>query len=57
MIALSLARLREPSTQAGFAVLLGMVGIKIAPEAWAAGIEVASVLAAFAAVVMPERGK
>lgn len=48
------SRLKEPSTWAGFAVLGGLFGVK---ELVAFGApEIATALAALAAVLLPERG-
>jgi len=50
-----LARLREPSSWAGIAALIGIFGIKIAPEQLQAVIALGSAAAGAAAVFMPER--
>lgn len=50
-----LARLREPSSWAGIAALVGIFGIKIAPEQLQAIIALLSAGAGAAAVFMPER--
>lgn len=50
-----LARLREPSTYAGLAVLLGLFGVQVAPEAMTAGVQMVSGGAALAAVLIGER--
>lgn len=52
-----LNRVREPSTHAGVAVLLGLFGVQVAPETMKTSIEVASGLAALAAIAMGERGR
>lgn len=52
-----LTRLREPSTYAGLAVLLGLFGVQVAPEAMTAGVQVISGAAALAAMALGERGK
>jgi len=51
------ARLREPSTYAGLAVLLSLFGVQIAPEAMQAGIQAVSGLAGVAAIIVAERGR
>ncbi len=51
-----LARMREPSTYAGLAVLLGLFGVSLAPEMAQSAIQAATGLAAVAAMVMRERG-
>ena len=50
-----LARLKEPSTWAGFAVLLGLFGINIAPEVLAPAIQGLTGIAGAAAVLMSEK--
>lgn len=50
-----LARIREPSTHAGLAVLLGLFGVQIAPEVMAPAVQVVSGAAALAAIFMGER--
>ena len=50
-----LARLREPSTYAGLAVLLGMFGVQIAPEMMTGIVQTVSGAAAVAAMVVAER--
>lgn len=52
-----LARLREPSSYAGLAMLFGLLGINVAPEAWQAGVQVVSGAAALAAILLRERGR
>lgn len=52
-----LARLKEPSTYAGVAFLLGLVGVKIAPEAWDGVLQVVAALGGVLAVVIPETKK
>ena len=50
-----LARLREPSTYAGLAVVLALFGINVAPEAWSAIVQAISAAAGLAAVVLREQ--
>lgn len=52
-----LARIREPSTHAGIAVLLGLFGVQVAPEIMAPAVQVVSGVAALAAIVMGEKTK
>lgn len=50
-------RLREPSTWAGFAVLLSVFGINIAPEVLAPIIQGVTGIAGAAAILIGERSK
>jgi len=50
-------RLKEPSTYAGLAVLLGVVGLKIAPDQLSAIITVLTGLAGAIAVFVPDLNK
>jgi hypothetical protein len=50
-----LARLREPSTYAGIAVLLGLFGVQVAPELMQGAIQAATAVAALAAMLLGER--
>jgi hypothetical protein len=50
-------RLKEPSTYAGLAVLLGIVGVKLAPEALQAIIGVLTAVAGAIAVLVPDLNK
>jgi hypothetical protein len=52
-----LARMREPSTYAGLAVLFGLFGVQMAPETMTTAIQAASGLAGLAAIALGERGK
>ena len=52
-----LERLREPSSYAGLAALIGLFGIKVAPEAWTLGVEALTALAALAAFLMKDRAE
>ncbi len=52
-----LARMREPSTYAGLAVLLGLFGVQMAPETMTAVVQTVSGAAALAAIALGERGK
>lgn len=49
-----LLRLREPSTYAGLSVLLGMFGVSVAPEAFQAIVQIATGVAALAAIILRE---
>ncbi|CAN4270711.1 hypothetical protein MCERHM31_00810 [Methylophilaceae bacterium] len=51
----TLARLREPSTWAGFAVLLSVFGVQVTPEVLAPAIQGATGIAGLAAVLMREK--
>jgi hypothetical protein len=50
-------RLKEPSTYAGLAALLGVVGVKMAPEAMQAIITVLTAIAGAIAVFVPDLNK
>jgi hypothetical protein len=50
-----LSRLREPSTYAGLSVLLGVFGVNVAPEAFQAGVQAVTGLAALAAILLREK--
>lgn len=50
-------RLKEPSTYAGLAALLGVVGLKIAPDQLSAIITVLTGLAGAIAVFVPDLNK
>lgn len=50
-----LTRLREPSTYAGIAVLLGLFGVQVAPEVMQGAIQAATAVAAFVAILLGER--
>lgn len=50
-----LNRLKEPSTYAGVGVILGLVGIHLAPEKLTAIIGFATAGAALLAVFLPEK--
>lgn len=50
-------RLKEPSTYAGLAVLLGIVGVKLAPEALQSIIGVLTAVAGAVAVLVPDLNK
>lgn len=49
-----IARLREPSSWAGIAALLGVFGIQIAPETMTGIVQAGTGLAAVAAIVLRE---
>lgn len=51
-----LARLKEPSTYAGLAVILNLVGVKFAPEEMTAIIGVVTAIAAALAIFLSEKG-
>ncbi len=50
-------RLKEPSTYAGLAALLGVVGVKMAPESLQAIVTVLTALAGAIAVLVPDLNK
>lgn len=52
-----LSRLREPSSWAGLAVILGLFGVKIAPEQLTAITTLGAAAAGAAAVLLPETKK
>lgn len=49
-----LNRAKEPSTWAGFSVLLGLFGVQIAPEMAQGVIQIVTGAAAVGAVLLPE---
>ena len=51
-----LARAKEPSSYAGLAGILGMVGITVAPAEWQAIVGVLTAVASLLAIVLPEFG-
>ena len=48
-------RLKEPSTWAGLGVILGVFGVKFAPEQLAAVVGVVTAICAALAVFLPEK--
>lgn len=50
-------RMKEPSTYAGLASILGLVGVNLAPESLTAIISVATAIAAAVAVFVPDLNK
>ena len=50
-----LNRLKEPSTWAGLGVILGVFGVKVAPEQLTAVIGVVTAICAALAVFLPEK--
>lgn len=50
-----LSRLKEPSTWAGLGVILGVFGVKVAPEQLTAVIGVVTAICAALAVFLPEK--
>jgi len=54
MLTTILARLREPSSYAGLAALLGVVGIQIAPETWTLAVQAVTAVAGLAAILLGE---
>ena len=52
-----LKRLKEPSTYAGIASIIGLFGIHVAPETWTAIIAVLTAVAGLLAIVLPEKVK
>ena len=57
ILAYIINRLKEPSTYAGLASLLGLVGVKLAPESMTAIITFATALAGAIAVFVPDLNK
>jgi len=49
-------RLKEPSSWAGFAAVLGVVGINIAPATWDATVAAGTAVAGLIAILVPESG-
>ena len=52
-----LKRLKEPSTYAGLASIVGLFGIHVAPETWTAIIAVLTAVAGLLAIILPEKAK
>lgn len=50
-------RLKEPSTYAGLGILLGLVGVQIAPETWALTVQAVTSVFALLAVILKEDGR
>lgn len=50
-------RLKEPSSYAGFAALLGIVGVKFAPDQFQAIVTLLTAAAGVAAVFMKDKAK
>lgn len=50
-------RLREPSSYAGLAALLGIFGLQVAPEAWSMVIQVLTGAAGLAAFFFKDRAE
>lgn len=48
-------RLKEPSSWAGAAALLGLFGVKIAPDLLDVGVQAVTGVAALAAILIPEK--
>lgn len=48
-------RLKEPSTYAGVAVVLGLLGVHVTPEAWQGVVSLMGAVGAIAAIVVPEK--
>jgi len=48
-------RLREPSSYAGLAALLGIFGLQVAPEAWTLVIQVLTGLSGLAAFFLKDK--
>jgi hypothetical protein len=57
ILAYIINRLKEPSTYAGLASILGLVGVNLAPEAWTAIISVLTAVAGAVAVFVPDLNK
>jgi len=56
MLQYLLARAKEPSSYAGLATVMGMIGISIAPAEWQAIVGVLTAVASLAAILVPEFG-
>lgn len=50
-------RLKEPSTYAGLGILLGLVGVQIAPETWALTVQAVTSVFALLSVILKEGGR
>ena len=48
-------RLKEPSSWAGAAALLGLLGVKVAPDLLETGLQAITGVAALAAILIPEK--
>lgn len=57
ILAYLVARMKEPSSYAGLASILGLVGVNLAPEAWTAIISVLTAIAGAVAVFVPDLNK
>ena len=57
VLAYLIARLKEPSSYAGLASLLGLLGVSLAPEKFNAIVAAASTLFAAIAVFLPDLNK
>jgi hypothetical protein len=57
ILAYIVSRLKEPSTYAGLATLLGIVGVNLAPEALQSIIAVLTAAAGLVAVLVPDLNK
>lgn len=57
IVAYIVNRLKEPSTYAGLAALLGVVGVKIAPDQLTSIITVLTAIAGAIAVFVPDLNK
>jgi hypothetical protein len=56
MLQYLLARAKEPSSYAGLATILGMIGVSLAPAEWQAIVGVLTAGAGLLGVVLPELG-
>lgn len=57
ILAYLVSRMKEPSSYAGLASLLGLVGINLAPESMTAIVQVLTGIAALIAVFVPDLNK
>jgi hypothetical protein len=57
ILAYIINRMKEPSTYAGLASILGLVGVNLAPESLTAIISVLTAVAAAVAVFVPDLNK
>jgi len=48
-------RLKEPSSWAGAAALLGLFGVKVSPDLFETGVQAITGVAALAAILIPEK--
>lgn len=50
-------RLKEPSSWAGVGVLVGALGLQVAPDTWHSIVQIGTGIAGLLAVILKETGK